>query len=160
MNDKKSTFRYAILIIIIIAICSGIIIISKDKNKPQISDKYQELKNYKDNEYIPVYISDNDMAKIYLNDFISTAITDPQVSYSLLDDEYRNLKYPTYQSYYENYILGLDLNVTMSKFYKESDAGYLYFGVYDNKENLYIFKTKGVMQYKVYLDDYTVKIGD
>ena len=30
--------------------------------------------------------------------------------------------------------------------------------VYDNNGNFFAFKTKGVMQYSVYLDDYTVEI--
>lgn len=159
MNDKKNIITYIIIGVILVLFAVAFNYLYNKNNEDEPTEYYQELKDYKANEYIPTYVSDNDMAKIYLNDFITTAITDPESSYDLLDGEYRNIKYPTYESYYNDFAI----DVTYPKirdFYKKNINGYVVFGVYDINDNIYIFKTKGVMQYSVYLDDYTVEIGD
>ena len=46
----------------------------------------------------------------------------------------------------------------LKKFYVNNVDGYKVFGLYDNYGYHYIVKTKGVMQYEVYLDDYTIEI--
>mgnify|MGYP003293480765 CR=1 FL=1 len=35
-----------------------------------LDDNIESLKNYKVNEYIPTYVSDEAMARIYLNEYI------------------------------------------------------------------------------------------
>lgn len=159
MNDKKNTVSYIIIGIIVLLFIVSFTYLYNKENKSTLTDYYQEIKDYKVNEYIPVYVSDNDMAKIYLNDFITLAISNPEESYYKLDAKYRDIKYPTYESYYNNFIVNIEYP-KIKQFYKESIKGYLVFGVYDANDNIYIFKTKGVMQYSVYLDDYTVEIGD
>ena len=59
----------------------------------------------------------------------------------------------------ENYVKSLNSTVfEVKRFYVDSADGYKLYGAYDNNDNLFIFKTKGVMQYTVFLDDYTVEI--
>ena len=121
-------------------------------------DYSEFLKNYEVNEYIATYVSDEDMAKIYLNDYIHNMYYDVENAYSLLDEEYRNKKFGSLVSY-KAYVKSLNFRTyTLDRYYISSDDGYLTFGVYDNNGNFYAFKTNGVMQYKVYLDDYTVEI--
>ena len=121
-------------------------------------DYSEFLKNYEVNEYIATYVSDEDMAKIYLNDYIHNMYYDVENAYSLLDEEYRNKKFGSLESY-KAYVKSLNFRTyTLDRYYISSDDGYLTFGVYDNNGNFYAFKTNGVMQYKVYLDDYTVEI--
>lgn len=116
------------------------------------------LKNYEVNEYIATYVSDEDMAKIYLNDYIHNMYYDVETAYNLLDKEYKNKKFGSLDSY-KMYVNSLNFTTyNLVRYYKTSDDGYLTFGVYDNNGNFFAFKTNGVMQYKVYLDDYTVEI--
>ena len=119
---------------------------------------YNYLKNYEFNEYIPTYISDEDMAKIYLNDYIQKMYYDVETAYNLLDEEYRNKKFGGIENY-KKYINSLpNSNYKLSTYYRYEKKGYIIFGVTDQNSNMYIFKTKGVMQYKVFLDDSTVEI--
>ena len=157
MDKKKNLIGYIVIGILLASVAIFIIYMG---NKNQRKFEYPLAKNYKINEYIPTFLTDNDMSKIYFNDFISTVISNPEESYLLLDEEYRNLKYPTYSSYYNEYASNVTIDKRVKKYYKDSVGKYIIFGVYDESDNLYIFKTNGVMQYSVYLDDYTVEIGD
>ena len=146
------------MIVVVIVLALAIVLVNNKKNNS--NQKIPALKNYKVNEYIPTYVTDNDMAKIYLNDYVYKLIENRQDAYNLLDDDYKNLKFPTFESFNE-YIMTLDLaNIEIDKFYKNKIGDYIIFGVYDKDNNFYAFKTHGVMQYSVYLDDYTVEIGD
>lgn len=122
------------------------------------SDYQSYLKNYKVNEYIPTYISNEDMAKIYLKDYIHIMYTDIERAYNLLDQKYRNKKFGSLENYKKYVNEMTESSYSLSKYYKKETNNYIIFGVYDQKENFYAFKTRGVMQYKVYLDDYTVEI--
>lgn len=145
-----------IFVVILLTFSLGYIIIDKLTEKEEEENIY--LKDYDVNEYIPTYVSDEDMAKIYLNDYIYKMYSNQEEAYNLLDEEYRNKKFGNLENY-TNYVYSLQYSsYTLSKYYKQEKNGYIIFGVYDTNNNLFIFKTKGVLQYKVYLDDYTVEI--
>ena len=79
-------------------------------------------------------------------------------AYNLLDEEYRAKKFQNITNY-KNYVNSLTYSkYELDSFYIEEKDGYKIFGVYDTNGNMFIFKTRGVMQYTVYLDDYTVEI--
>ena len=155
---NKPEVRNIIIFVAIIAVFSlAYIIIDKVTNKEE--GNYEEyLKNYEVNEYIPVYISDDEMVKIYLNDYVYTMYSDIEKAYNLLDEDYRTQKFGDITNY-QNYVNSLTYSTyTLDSYYIDSKEGYKIFGVYDTNGNVFIFKTKGVMQYTVYLDDYTVEI--
>lgn len=153
---KNNSIKNIIIVVAIILIFSLLyIIIDKVFNDDSSINLY--LKNYKVNEYIPIYVSDEQMAEIYLNDYIHKIYFDINGSYELLDAEYRKQKNLTLESY-KSYIYSLNLSSNMKKYYVIDKDGYLYFGVYDSNGNILVFKTNGVMQYTVYLDNYTVEI--
>ncbi len=155
---NKKTIK-DILIVIIVLVGLLILYFLLRSLTPKDEEEYDEyLKDYKVNEYIATYISDEAMARIYLNDYIYTMHNDPNKAYNLLAEEYRNKKFGNKQNYID-YINSLGNNTyTLSRYYKQAADEYIIFGVYDQYENIYIFKTKGVMQYELYLDDYTVEI--
>ena len=154
MNNKN--IKYIITVIIIVLLFIGLYYLLRYFTR----DKYEEsnyLRNYGVNEYIPTYISDEAMAKIYLNDYINNMLYNTDNSYYLLDEEYRNLRFGNYSNYL-NYVRTINYNVKMTKFYKESKNGYIIFGIYDQNDKYFGFKTNGVMQYSVFLDEETVEI--
>ena len=152
-NPIKIVF-IAIVSIAIFTIIYLVINYFNEKNQ----DTIDYIKNYEINEFIPTYISDEDMARIYLNDFVHTMFYETKYAYSLLDDEYKNKKFGSYENF-ENYVISLEFSCyNLLKYYKKQKKEYTIFGVYDKNNNLFVFKTKGVMQYSVYLDDYTVEI--
>jgi hypothetical protein len=115
-------------------------------------------KTYGINEYSPMIINDEQMAKIYLNDYIQNMYSDTQYAYTLIDEEYRLKRFGNFNAYadYVNTLKTSGYNV--EKYYVEKKGKYKLFWIYDQNDNLYIFKVEGVMQYKVYLDDSTVEI--
>ncbi len=153
-DNKKKLFIIIIIVLVITLLYFLIRYLTRDD-----SLEYEEyLKDYEVNEYISTYVSDEDMARIYLNDYIYNMNLDVDESYNLLDEEYRNKKFGSLDAYKE-YVNSLELSSrTISKYYKKDTGKYIIFGVYDNNNNFYAFKTNGVMQYSVFLDDYTVEI--
>ncbi len=157
MNNKNESKNIIIFVVILLIFTGLYVVINKFINKESI--EYDEfLKNYEVNEYIPSYVSDEEMTRIYLKHYIHTMYSNIDRAYNLLDEEYRIKKFGNITNY-ENYVRTL-LNTTheLDKFYVDSVDGYKIYGAYDTNGNLFIFKTKGVMQYTVYLDDYTVEI--
>lgn len=155
---NKNPIKYGIIIISIILIfVGGYLLISKLTQDDSL--EYEEfLKNYKVNEYIAAYISDEDMARIYLNDYIYNIYYNAVDAYNLLDEEYREKKFGSIENF-KNYIDSLGYSgFYLDKYYKHEADGYIVFGVYDKNGNFFAFKTKGVLQYTVFLDDYTVEI--
>jgi len=114
-------------------------------------------KVYGVNEYSVANISNEQMAGIYLADFRNSIYEDINITYNLLNETYRNIKFGSLENF-KNYLNSNNITVKVSKYYFDQDNGYDIYGVYDSNDNLIIFKTKGVMQYEVYLDDYTVEI--
>lgn len=156
MKDKINFKSIIIILIAIIVLVSIYFLLNQFLEKDE--EGYEYLKNYEVNEYIPTYVSDEDMARIYLNDYINNVRYDVEKAYDLLDEEYRNKKFGSLENY-KSYVNSLQTTTyKLSTYYKNSKNGYIFFGVTDQNSNLYIFKTKGVMQYSVFLDDYTVEI--
>lgn len=156
MNEKP--IKNFIIIVAIIAIFSIIYLVLDRLLNSDNEEEVEYLKNYEVNEYIPTYVSDESMAKIYLNDYIKKTYYNIEGAYELLDAEYREKKFGSLDNF-KNYIYSTtNLNYNLYEYYKIVNDDYIIFGVYDEKGNLFIFKTNGVMQYSVYLDDYTVEI--
>lgn len=156
MNNKNVKLVIYIVSIMVIFTIVFIVLNNLLKNKEKGYDEY--LKNYKVNEYIPTYVSDEDMAKIYLKDYIHNMFYDIEAAYDSLDTEYKNKKFGSLDNY-KKCVYSLDnTSYVVSSYYKKDKNGYIYFGVYDTFGNTYVFKTKGVMQYSVFLDEETVEI--
>ena len=155
---NKNPIKYGIIIAIIILVFVGAYFIISKLTEDNSLDYEEFLKNYEVNEYIASYVSDEDMAKIYLNDYIHNMFYDVEKAYNLLDEEYRTKKFGNLDNF-RIYVDSLEYSTyVLSRYYKKDIDGYIIFGVYDRTGNFFAFKTKGVLQCTVYLDDYTVEI--
>lgn len=155
---NKNSVKRGIIVVIIIFVFVGVYLILNQFTKDNSLDYEEFLKNYEVNEYISSYVSDEDMAKIYLNDYIHNMYYNVEKAYNLLDEEYKTKRFGNIENY-KNYVDSLEYTTyVLDKYYKKDIDGYIIFGVYDNNGNFFAFKTKGVMQYTVYLDNYTVEI--
>ena len=156
MNNNP--VKQIILVVIIVLGLSGLYFLLDWLTNKNDVDNGEYLRDHGVNEYIASYISDEDMARIYLNDYIHTMYYNPEEAYNLLDKEYRNIKFDNFNNYKE-YVSKLNYSTyDMVRFYKKEIKDYIIFGVYDQNDNFFAFKTKGVMQYSVYLDEETVEI--
>ena len=156
MKNNKEAKNIIIFVIIILGFIGAYILIDKYLIKEDVDNEF--LKNYEVNEYIPTYISDEDLTKIYLNEYVHIMYTDIEKAYELLDKEYKEKKFGGLDAF-EDYINSLTYtNYKLDRFYVNTKGKYTVYGAFDTNGNMFIFKTNGVMQYTVYLDDYTVEI--
>lgn len=115
-------------------------------------------KKYEVNEYISVLVTDEDMVRIYLNDYLNSTIDNVRSSYYLLDEDYRNARFGNVDNYI-SYIDSYDLSsYKIDKYYRKDIGDYTIYGIYDKDKRFIGFKTNGVMQYSVFLDENTVEI--
>jgi len=118
-------------------------------------DYIMNSKVYGVNEYSIVNITQEQMANIYLNDFKNNMYNDVNYAYQLLNEEYRNMKFGNIDNFisYVNSLNGN--NITIDRYSIDSSN---IITVYTENDIKYIFKIISVMEYEVYLDDYTVEI--
>ena len=115
-----------------------------------------EPKHYDVNEYSNVLITDQTMCEKYLNDYKNIIYSDLRKAFDLLDKEYRDKKFGSYENF-EAYINNkINSFSQIDRYYASGNKYY----IYDKSNNLFIFSTKGVMTYKVYFDEDTVEITD
>lgn len=151
-NILKSLIISAIIILIVFVIC--IVFINKNSKK----EEYEHLKDYNVNEYIPTYVSTEDLLKIYLNEYLYNMRYNIEDAYESLDKEYRDKKFGSIDNYRSYISQFLTKNITAKKYLKKYINGTLVYKVYDEYDNVYIFKTKGIMQYSLFLDEDTIEI--
>jgi len=120
-----------------------------------------EVKHYEANEYIPVHMTEDQIVRKYLIDYKNLMINDVEEAYNTLNDEYRQLKYNDineFISYVEN-IKSVSLySLDVDKYEKRNVNGYKYFDILATDGNRYIFKEISIMDYEVFLDNYTMEI--
>lgn len=110
------------------------------------------------NQYTMNNITDQIMAEYYLYDYGNTVERNIENAYKLLEEEYRNEKYPTLKSYKE-YIEKSDKRYSLLELknysVKEYD-NYTKFVCKDQYGDTYIFEDSGIMNYTLKLDNYTI----
>ena len=162
LKNKKIVIICVSLVVVLLVVY---LVINKDKNIEYSYDNDESisyLKSYGVNEYIPVYVDESDIVVKYFNEFRNAMISNVDLSYELLNEKYRNAKFGSIDKYkeYLNNIISLSTYSSTVEVYKViySD-GDKYFDVYDTDGYHYIFKENSIMNYEVYLDNYTIKIG-
>lgn len=155
----------------VIFICIGLVLITfilylflnkKDEILNESNtESYSYLKNYSSNEYVPVYVTEEDMVKKYLNDYKNNMLTDLNEAYNSLNKEYRDKRFgslDSYKEYIDNFITLSTYSMEVDKYSVSSIGGDKLFNIYDKSGNQYIIREKSIMNYEVYLDEYTVVI--
>ena len=158
IKNKKIIFICFILIILSVSLY---FLINDKKEIPINKEQGEFLKHYNANEYNPIYINDEKVADIYLNEYKSYMINDVEKAYNMLNKEYREKKFKTldkFEEYLKNYLTIEVINSNIDKYDIKTINGNKIFNIYDNNENHYIIKEKSIMNYEIYLDDYTVNI--
>lgn len=164
MNFIKENKKTFVLVLVFVALLSFYFIRGYIASKTIYTESYlngedyiMNPKTYGVNEYSPINITDEQMANIYLNDFKNSIYSDINRAYNLLNEEYRNKKFGTVNNFVD-YVNGLNYNnITMDKYSVSGDKKI--FTIYTDDGKVYIFKITSVMEYEVYLDDYTIEIG-
>lgn len=158
MSFLKKNKLYVIVVsslVILGIICYILNQASKDKNITYVEsgENISFLKKYEVNQFVPVYMTDEQMTTIYYNDYIQKMLYNREEAYNLLDKSFKKRYYPTFSDYNE-YVESL-LNkspefylntVTLDKNKKKT-----YYAL-DSNNYLYTFNVTAVMVYTVRFD--------
>ena len=114
-----------------------------------------KIETNKYNQYVlRDYITDEEMIKMYLEDYITLAIEEPEEAYEMLDTESKN-KYFTNIDVYKKYVeekLKKMQTFTISSCEVNNFENYNEYICIDNYGNKYIFKERYINDYSVYLE--------
>ena len=161
LKNRKTIFVCIILVLLVFLVY--ILSIVDTSNTDYSRDEgISYLKNYGVNEYIPVYVEEADVVIKYFNNYKNIMIRDVELAYNLLNKEYREEKYgnlENFKKYVNNLIRVTTYSMEVDVYKTIYSNGNKYFDVYDKDGNHYIFKEKSIMDYEVYLDNYTVEIN-
>ena len=156
--DNKNTFKVFQLVFVIVFLVAIFFLVKSFIPKKEEIDEIEFLKNYEINEYVPTYISEDQMARIYLSDYINNMLIYPKDAFASLDESYSMNKFNTYNDYLA-YVESLNYNTfSMDKYAVYTKNGNKYFDIYDENGLRYIFKINSIMEYSVFLDETTVEI--
>jgi len=157
-NNKKT-------IIICLFLLSAVGIISYFVSNKRFNSNeivYEELiEKYEANQFIPVYVTESDMANKYLNDFKNLMLYDLESAYNVINKKYREKKYDSLDIFKKNIqdeYSKLFYSMSVKEYSVINKGDYKYFYIRDTRDNLYIFKELSIMNYEVFLDDYTVEV--
>lgn len=127
--------------------------------------KDQEVTNIELNDYnkFEEYVSDDPYAlDRYLENYSIMAVYYPDLAYNLLDEEYRNKRFGSIESY-KQYVLDNEnqlLNSTIKEYNISEKEGYTQYVIVDTNGNYYIFKVTDIMEYTLLTDFYTIDVEE
>lgn len=148
---KKQSIIISLVLIVIIGIIYCILYIFEG---PTTVDKDQDitfLRNYQVNEFVPIYMSDEQMVSVYFNQFLQKMIYQKEEAYNLLDDDFKKNKFPSFDDFAqfvrqkESKLSSLELTSSSVQMNGKKKTYY----VSDNDNNFYTFVVEAVMVYKV-----------
>ena len=118
-------------------------------------------KSIENKEYNVFNTTQIDVQKVsleYLNLYKFLTLADPQITYNMMTEEYRNKRFGSLDNYKQYVKDNIDLfKGIVAKEYLTSNANNVVeYVIKDQYENLYIFDVKSTMEYNVKLDTYTM----
>ena len=119
-----------------------------------------EIPNNGNNYFKYEEIKKDDMCRKYLEDFKQKALNNPEEAYQLLDEEYKNKRFSGIEDFkeYINLLRGKIENSILSKYDVQNKEEYTEYILVDNYNNSYTIRTTGIWDYKILLDNYTIKV--
>lgn len=123
--------------------------------------KEAEIEPNEYNNFSNVSSDKPEMLEEYLNYYTIMAVYFPDFAYNnLLDKEYRDAKFKNleeYKTYVQNN-KNMILNTAIATYNIYEKEEYIEYFIYDTNENYYIFRIKGIMDYSVITDFYTIDL--
>ena len=157
-NNKNIIFVCIMLVIITLIILN---IPKKSKDISPSSNIVNETKKYEANTFIPVYVTESDIVNKYLNDYKNLLFSNLEEAYQLLNIDYRNAKFDSYEEFKE-YVDDrksiMFSKMIVDEFTIFNNDGYKFYYVKTNSEDTFIFKEISIMNYEVYLDNYSIEM--
>ena len=110
------------------------------------------------NTFSFINIEDATIIRDYLYNYKDKIVKDISASYDMIEEEYKNIKFPTLEEYeaYINKNKQELLSISFSKYLVNKKSEYTEYICIDTKGNYYIFRETAIMDYKILLDNYTI----
>lgn len=159
MNEIRKNYKLIIICICVLIFIPAIyFIVNSDglvKKKYYLKDN---IKKYDSNQYMPVNMTQDDIIKIYFNDYLTNMLFNQDDAYNLLNEEYKLKRFGSlekYKEYLSDKITDSTYNMKIDRYSVNYINGKKVFNIYDESANQYIIKENSIMNYEVYLDEYT-----
>lgn len=124
----------------------------------EIEDMDNSIEKNDYNNFQYVNASNEFIATKYFSDYKEKIFKNPKVAYSLMAEQYRNKRFPTYDNFLE-WIKTMEdriKKIQISKFkFQNSEIDIL-----DDYNNICIFNVEDIINYTVQLDDYTIETDE
>lgn len=141
--------------------------ITEEKGNKYSEDVLKEISNFDvskiegkvDNIYDDITITNEEIVKKYYLEFIKNALYKPQNAYNMLEDEYKISKFGNFEKFFKYIDINREKlnNATLVKYIVDQNDNYTQYTIVDNYENTYLIKEYSAMNFKVSLDNYTVR---
>lgn len=122
----------------------------------------KEIAKDGENTFEFLTVTDEQMSRIYLSEFTKLELENAKQAYELLEENYKKERFPDLKDYQE-YLEENESIIKESILAKYSVAhfdDYAQYVLIDNFENSYTLDVTSVMNYKIKLDNYTIKVED
>lgn len=163
MDNLKINKKTIFICLILLSLVGLVSYLVGNKGRFTKYEKVYEkrIEKYDANQFIPVYVTESDMANKYLNDFKNLMLYDINEAYNVVNKAYKEKKYGDFERFKESiqdeYSLAF-YKMTVKEYDVVNKNGHKFYYIRDSRDKLYIFKELSIMNYEVYLDDYTVEI--
>ena len=139
----------------------------KGWDKVKIGDAIQivnqkEIENRGNNQYRYNSINQTTYVSDLFDNYRKIMLNNPSKAYELLQEEYKEKRFPL-EDDFEEYVKNNYKNIyisTANEYKTEEIDGITEYVIIDKHNNYYIFQEKGIMNYKVMLDTYTIDTND
>lgn len=151
----RKNFVYIVLALVLIVFVGIIYVLRQSEDQPILQDDDSQnmtfLKNYQINEFVPVYVSEEQMANVYLNDYIQLMLYDREEAYEKLNDSFKKVSFQTFEDYnsYVEDLLRESVDFSLKSSSVQSTKNGKVYTILDNSGNSYTFEVTGVMVYNV-----------
>ena len=140
--------------------------LEKDKysniNQINLETDLEKIEDKGNNQIEYITVKNEDMCRIYYEQFSKLELENPEQAYQLLDDEYkieRFSDFEEYKKYVDSYKDVIETGV-LTKYSVDYKDDYTEYALVDNYNNYYTLKETSVMNYTIKLDNYIIKADD
>ncbi len=123
-----------------------------------LTNSSERIEENENNSFEYIRLSDSDLLQKYLEDYKMLINSDIEEAYNLLEEAYRNVKFPTLEDFKQYINVNKDeiLNSVISRYSVSEGDNYNQYICLDRNEKYFIFNEKCTMDYTIMLDYYTI----
>lgn len=134
----------------------------KNINEINLETDLKSIENTGNNTMKYTAIKDEEISRMYYEQFLKLEIEKPEEAYDLLDENYKKERFSSLEEYKEYINANKDKIETgaMSKYSRDIQEDCTEYLIVDNYNNYYTIKETSIMNYKIMLDNYTIKVDD